>query len=102
MKKLTQENLGSVIGTGKQLIKFHANWCGTCKVLAPKMDAIINENTFEGIDFYDANVEDEGVGDYAKLNGVRNLPCMLIVENGKVLKRLVGDKPKEEILDFIS
>lgn len=71
---------------------FFAKWCSPCKVLSPIVDGLIDEG--KNINKYDVD-ENESL---AKNYGIRSVPCMLFLKDGKEFKRLNGMNTKEVIL----
>ena len=76
------------------LVDCWAPWCGPCRMLAPTIDQLAEEQ--------------DGVVKVAKLNvdespktaqkfGIMSIPTMLIVKDGEVVDRLVGVQPKATI-----
>ena len=83
------------------LVDFWAEWCGPCRMVGPIIDELSKD--FEGkavigkIDV-DANQE------FAAKYGVRNIPTVLVFQNGEVVGRQVGVAPKNtyaEALDAL-
>ncbi len=90
-----KEVLGSDIPV---LVDFFATWCGPCRMVAPIVEEIANENVGK-IKVGKVNVDDE-----AKLAieyGIESIPALLVFKNGKVANRAVGYIPKEAILALI-
>lgn len=75
------------------LVDFYANWCGPCKMLSPILEKL------EGIKVLKVNV-DENI-ELARKYGVMSIPCLILFEKGKELKRNVGFIPEEKIKEFI-
>lgn len=78
----------------KQLLKFKAVWCGPCKSLS---------NIMEGTDFGVPVVEidiDEDFESAVKYN-IRNVPTLVLVEDGKELKRTSGVMRADEIKNWL-
>ncbi|GLU47003.1 thioredoxin [Nocardiopsis ansamitocini] len=77
------------------LVDFWADWCGPCKMLAPVLDQIAEEQ--EGklvIVKLNADQNQDTVREYE----VMGLPTLNLYKNGEVVKQLVGAKPKRLIL----
>ena len=83
------------------LVDFWADWCGPCRMIAPSVKDIANEyaNVLKvGKVDVDANQE------FAAKYGVRNIPTVLVFQNGEVVGRQVGVAPKNaysEALDAL-
>ena len=80
------------------MIDFWATWCGPCVALAPTIDALSKEydgKVVIGKVDVDANQE------FAAKYGVRNIPTVLIFQNGEVVGRQVGVAPKKTYTDAI-
>jgi thioredoxin 1 len=81
------------------LVDFWAEWCGPCRALAPKLEEIASE--MEGkVRIVKLNV-DENPGTPGKY-GVRGIPAMLLFNAGQEVGQLVGNYPKDAIVDFLS
>jgi thioredoxin 1 len=80
---------------GVVLVDFWATWCGPCKMIAPLVEQIANENegklTVGKLDV-DAN------GNTAMKYGVMSIPTLILFKNGQPVERLVGYQPKERLL----
>lgn len=95
LKKLHEQNFSQEISNKNiALVDFYADWCGPCQMLSPLIDEIAKER--EDIVVGKVNVDEEGLlaSDY----GVMSIPTLIVFENGKEKARLVGVRPKEEIL----
>ena len=97
--KLTKENfVDEVMQAGNPvLIDFYADWCGPCKMLAPTIDALAR--TRDDIKVCKVNVDEEG--ELANEYGIVSIPTLMVVENGEIVKRSLGAKPKKAILDLL-
>jgi thioredoxin 1 len=78
----------------KQLFLFTAEWCPGCKTLEPVMDKISSKIYVEKI-----NIDYES--DRVKAANVMSIPTVVLAENGKEIKRFVGVKSYEQVLEFI-
>lgn len=82
---------------GKVIIDFNAEWCGPCKMLAPVLEEISEEKT--NIKFVSVNVDMNE--ELASSFNVMSIPCVVLMENGKEVKRSIGLVPKVELERFI-
>jgi thioredoxin 1 len=77
----------------KKILYFSAAWCGPCKMLGPIMESLAGQINYEKIDV-------DNNQDLSIQYGVRNIPTLVLVENGEAVGRLVGVQSKESILEF--
>ncbi len=77
------------------LVDFWAAWCGPCKMVAPVLEEIAAENAGK-IDIVKLNI-DENPG-VARDYQIMSIPTMAVFSGGKVVKQIVGAKPKAAIL----
>ena len=77
------------------LVDFWAEWCGPCKMVAPVLEEIATENA-DKIDIVKLNI-DENPG-AARDYSIMSIPTMAVFQGGKVVKQIVGAKPKAAIL----
>lgn len=76
------------------LVDFWATWCGPCKMIAPFVTEIANEN--EGkIKIGKINVDEEP--ELAIQFKISSIPTLMLFENGQVRDMLVGYRPKADI-----
>ena len=77
----------------KKILYFTAPWCGPCQTLGPIIESLSGQIHYEKI-----NVDENQ--DLSIQYGVRNVPTLLLLENGEEVSRLVGVQSKEAILEF--
>lgn len=96
LKKLNNQNFENEIlnANGTTLVDFYADWCGPCKMLSP----IIEEIAEECADITVGKVNVSENNDLADKFGVSNIPTLIVFKNGKEYSRMVGFRPKENIL----
>jgi len=93
VKEVNSENFKQEISKGKSLVDFWASWCSPCRMLAPTIEELSNE--MKDIKFLKLNVDESG--DVAESYGVMGIPTLILFNNGKEVKRIVGVRPKEEL-----
>ena len=80
------------------MVDFWAAWCGPCRMVGPIIDEISTEydgKAVVGKLDVDANQE------FAAKYGVRNIPTVLVFQNGEVVGRQVGVAPKQTYADAL-
>ena len=80
------------------LLDFYANWCGPCKMLAPVLHEIAEENA-GALKVGKVNVDEQP--DLAAEFGVMSIPTLLLFENGKLVRQAVGARPKSGVLELL-
>jgi len=94
---VTDENFGSEVEASQLpvLLDLWAAWCGPCRTIAPVIEQLATEMAGR-VKVGKLNV-DENPQTAARF-GVRSIPTLLILKNGREADRLVGALPKQEIL----
>jgi thioredoxin 1 len=77
----------------KQILYFSAEWCGPCKQLGPTMESLSDQISYIKID---VDQDQESSIKY----GVRNIPTLILLENGEIKNRLVGNQTVQSIMSF--
>jgi thiol-disulfide isomerase/thioredoxin len=72
------------------IVKFYADWCGTCKLFAPKFRRLSEDERFKGTLFLDVNAEENE--NARKLAGVDNLPFFATFKNGQLVEASATSK----------
>ncbi|MCD7905252.1 MAG: thioredoxin [Clostridiales bacterium] len=76
------------------LVDFWAVWCGPCRILAPVMKEIAEEN--EGVvKVGKVNVDEQP--ELAIRYKVASIPTVILFKNGEAVNKSIGYCPKEEI-----
>ena len=79
------------------LVDFWATWCGPCKMIAPILEEIDNENP--GLKVCKVNVDEENA--LAAAFGISSIPTLIFFKDGKAEKAIVGFRPKADLLSEI-
>lgn len=77
------------------LVDFWASWCGPCRFMAPVIDQIAEEYAGR-VKVAKVNVDDNM--DLARTYEVASIPTLAIFQNGQLVERLIGLRPKEEVV----
>jgi thioredoxin 1 len=84
-----------LVESGKNvLVDFYADWCGPCRMQAPIVEAIAEENP----DVVVAKLNVDDVDDVAERFNIVSIPTLLIFKGGKLVKNFVGVTMKANIL----
>lgn len=75
------------------LADFNAEWCGPCKMLKPVLDEISNSNDNVKIVSINIDENDELSEEY----DVSSIPCLVLFDKGKEIKRNIGLISKDDI-----
>lgn len=99
MLTITKDNFEQeVLKSGKKvLVDFWASWCGPCRMLSPIIDEIAKET--DKVKVGKVNVDKES--DLATQFAVMSIPTLILFENGKPIKQVVGVQSKTAILNMI-
>jgi thioredoxin 1 len=76
------------------MVDFWAEWCAPCKMLAPVLDELVREAGGK-VTLAKVNV-DENPGLAARY-GIRSIPTVLFIKDGKVLDQVIGAVPKGQL-----
>ena len=80
------------------LVDFWAAWCGPCSMVGPIVDELSNEYDGKAVV---GKVDVDANQQFAAKYGVRNIPTVLVFQNGEVVGRQVGVAPKASYTDAI-
>jgi thioredoxin 1 len=80
---------------GVALVDFWAEWCGPCKMIAPIVEQIAEEN---GDKMLVGKLDVDANGETAMRFGVMSIPTLILFKDGEPVERLVGYRPKEQLM----
>ena len=96
--KIDSSNFEEIKNSEKRvLIDFYADWCGPCKMIAPIIEEIAEENP----QYVVGKINVDDCPELAVEFGVSTIPNLVVLENGKVLNQIAGARPKAAILKML-
>ena len=80
----------------KELFYYTANWCQPCQTLGPIMDNIARQIPVrkQNVDYADPLLLESA--------NVRNVPTVILVEDGQEIKRFTGVKSNSQIITWLN
>ena len=74
-------------------VDFYADWCGPCKRLAPLLEELKEIDVLKvNVDLFDS---------LSRSYGIMSIPTLILFENGKEIKKIIGFQTEAEIKEFI-
>ena len=97
--KITRDNFEEVVGSaeGKVLLDFWATWCGPCRMIAPFVEEIAEEN--EDLTVGKIDVDEEPA--LAAQFGITSIPTLIVFKGGEVSGKTIGVQSKQNILKML-
>lgn len=96
MQNLTVDTFYETIGASdKILVDFWATWCEPCKAMLPILESIDEEI----VEVAKVDVDAEMM--LARELGIRSMPTLILFENGQEVSRMIGARPKNEVIEAL-
>jgi thioredoxin 1 len=101
MDVLTDATFEEEVGSSEipLVVDFWAEWCGPCRMVAPVLEQIANENAGK-VRIVKLNVDDAPA--IAQKYGIMSIPTLLVFKDGVAKKRIVGAKGKGQLLQDLA
>lgn len=96
MIELENENFDELINDELVLVDFYATWCGPCRMLAPIVEEVANEENIKLV-----KVDVDKHEDIAKRFGIMSIPTLILFKKGEESHKNIGLVSKEEIISWI-
>lgn len=93
-----EKDFNKMVGEGKVLVVFHAQWCGPCRMLAPVLEEIATEQT----DLQIVRVDVDANQSLAQNYGVMGVPYLILFQDGAQVTHNSGFMPKEALLEWLA
>ncbi len=77
------------------LVDFWAEWCGPCKMIAPVLEEIAQEQAGK-LRILKLNIDDNL--DITRRYDVMSIPTLILFKDGQPQARLIGAKPKGQLM----
>ena len=97
--KTTDADFAAALTAGPlSIVKYYADWCGSCKLISPKFRRLSEDERFSGVQFLEVNAEENP--DARHRAGVNNLPYFATFRSGELAEGQATSK-EESITELL-
>lgn len=93
-----QNDFEKILGEGLAVVDFYADWCGPCKMFAPVLEEVSNEEP--SVTFLKVNVDT--FPDLAQKFNIMSIPTVGLFKAGKLLDQKMGYMAKDQVKALIN
>lgn len=90
------EDFQEKVSSGTVILDFYADWCAPCRMIGPVLEQIAEEHP-------ELKVVKVNVDENAELTnsfGVKGIPALYILKDGKTVAQRAGFMPKDALVDW--
>ena len=99
VKSISKSNFQEIKSESRAvLLDFYADWCGPCRMVSPIVDEIANEHP----EYLVGKVNVDNEPELAREFGIVSIPTLVVIRDGKVLRKVSGARPKGAILELLA
>ena len=93
---LTEQNFDEALAANQSvmMVDFWAEWCGPCRAIAPVLEDLARESA-GAVTLAKVNIDENP--SLAARYGIRSIPTVLFVKQGKVADQVIGAVPKAQL-----
>ncbi len=97
MLEINDQNYAEVVEKAglPAVLDFGATWCGPCQVIKPYIEKM--SETYAGRAVI-GKIDIDEAGDLAMKFGIRNVPTVIFLKDGKVVDKTVGAVPESQLI----
>jgi len=89
---IDKDNFEEITNEGVTLVDFWAPWCGPCRMIAPVIDELAEEYKDKAVI---GKVNTDENQELAAKYGVRSIPFIMFMKDGKMVDSMVGAASKD-------
>jgi thioredoxin 1 len=93
---LTEQTFDEALAAaeGVWMVDFWASWCGPCRAIAPVLEELAKTSN-GSVTLAKVNVDEQPA--LAARYGIRSIPTVLFVKDGKVVDQVIGAVPRAQV-----
>lgn len=100
VQKATDADFTALLAEHERVVvKYYADWCGSCRLFAPKFKKMSEDANLANVTFLDVNAETDQLS--RKLAGVTNLPFFAAFRDGQLVGTVSATK-EDVVRDLIA